>query len=292
MGRISPRPSNLMGSTDLGAPGVIGDIPHPQIHESESPHMGARVMPMKNPARALIFSLAGLAALVGDREAKASPTYTVTDLGSSYSFTKDAQGDTISVTGSDGSTYAFNKYPVDYTVKLDQAQDSTGPEPDRWYTVASNKFGSIGYYTHWSIQSGPSSSSADWFTDQYGLSPVHDFNTSGEVVGTHLGNAVLSGKDFDIANANAPGGNVLGLLDEMIPATSNLHLTSSLFIDDFGRIIAEGVASGGTKLEDYLLTPTNLPSATPEPSALTVLWLSLGALAARSSLRRQVRPVA
>ena len=104
---------------------------------------------------------------------------------------------------------------------------------------------------------------------------VQDFNTSGQVVGSNESQAVERGLNPLGLGKMAPDN-----LNEDIAAelASRIHLTGALYIDDLGRIIAEDASTG----EDYLLTPTYLPSPAPEPSTLSVLGMAFAGLGVRA----------
>lgn len=223
-----------------------------------------------------------------------SPAYTVTDLGGGFSFTKDASGNSTAVTNGDRTqTYAFTKYPVNYQVSPVPGQvvlpPVAGPEPDLDYTAASNQFGSIGFTHHVGPDFVIAASNSSYFagSDTWVIggitldSPEKDFNTSGQVVGAHIDYAVVSGPGFRSLPLNplSPSG-FPGILDEMIPSTSNLHLAAGLYIDDTGRIIAQGSARGSNTLQDFLLTPT------PEPSTFAILSVALGGFGFRTAFHR------
>ncbi len=232
----------------------------------------------------LVLALAAMAGVAPG--ASLSPAYDVTDLGTSFRFAKDASGDTKSVTSGDGTaTYPFDKFPVTYGVSPvpGQVVPDGWYQTDRSYAAASNRYGSIGFTHHVSVQFGGWNysnipGSMPWENgDIAPVSPEQDFNTSGQVVGSHDGYAMVSGKDFGLQPLpNIPDldRGLPGILDHLIPSTANLHLAAGLFIDDSGRIIAQTAAG-----EDFLLTPT------PEPPTLALAGLVAAGLACRSWTR-------
>ncbi len=239
-----------------------------------------------------------------------TPRYTVVDLGDDFNFVKDATGDTISVTGSNGFSSAFTKYPVMYdgngypnshdaTSSGDSAYwlDASGRRQTE-FVLAADKYGSLTYRSDYSpdLYGGYSTQAffdgkqtnahgpLDWFTlGSSGTDIAKDFNTSGQVVGSYGREAVISGSN------GLTGGPILDeYLNSDIAAEllSRIHLTAGLFIDDLGRVVASGTLDGVA--HDFLLTPSDLPAPAPEPSTLAILGMALAGWAVRTRRRTRI----
>jgi hypothetical protein len=222
-----------------------------------------------------------------------------------FSFVKDATGYTTGVTGSNGQTYAFDKYPVTYSTPPALYPSYQDPGGDVvTYQAAINKYALLTYevYHHNGYDgdqlsgglSNPGSSlkpilSNYWIPYSWQLptislfKPVNDFNIQGQVVGAGFPiptwySGPLSDSLFFAMSSE------YGKLDDHIAAGLGLHLFNALYVDDFGRIIAEGSRDGS--IGDYLLTPSNLPAATPTPEPSTLVLLGLGLVAVGIHQRR------
>ncbi|WP_435015868.1 PEP-CTERM sorting domain-containing protein [Tundrisphaera sp. TA3] len=184
--------------------------------------------------------------------------------------------------------YDWDKFPVNYpdhpVVVQNYQQVNIGgqifnmPYADRrpaYIQVASNAYGSI-RYEHYG-QSGrdvynvysPGGGGFSWHSDDV---PVKDFNIHGQAVGTSFGFAMSSSM-------------VDPYLDDNIAADLGIHLTEAYAIDDLGRILAKGTIHGET--HDFLLTPSGLPTPTPEPSTIAFFAVGMAAIGIRAAARRR-----
>jgi hypothetical protein len=254
---------------------------------------------MNNSTIRLVYSFivfSSIAMFVGKTDAatiSSSPTFSVIDLGDNFTFTKDSDGYTTSVTNAAGNqTYAFAKYPVNYTnIQIspgDGDEGDNGPSIE----VASNKYGNL-FYTNVTIPGFHISQynliHEQWTTISPGDSPAKDFNISGQVVGSSYNLAVFSLPNFtghgtDFGGVALPGGDVL---NNYISSQLGINLTSGLYIDDLGDIIAQGTLNGQT--QDFLLTLNGSPTPAPEPSTLVLMAVVISALGIRSIRRNKLR---
>jgi hypothetical protein len=238
-----------------------------------------------------IASLCALTVALGvSATANADAIFNVTSLGDNFSLTKDDTGYTTAVTSGDGkSTYSFDKYPVNNTITLVPNQipawEDINYANEINFTALSNKFGSIPimFFQHGSYSQPASEylppNDYPWAVDSSlsnMKSPALDFNIHGQVVGTFY--------DVDAKSS------IYGSLNNAIAANLGIYLTSALYIDDMGDIIAAGIHGDSTTLasfdgkrEYFLLTPA------PEPSTLAFLMVGITALGIRSAHRRYRR---
>ena len=258
-------------------------------------------MSVKNLSRLLLVSLACVAASRGDREAGASPIYTVTNLGDSYQLLTDAGGHARGVAGAGGEAYAFDKSPVtpiserhngqnhaysftEYT--LQNGSHQVGYAFDYGGGLAGTPLGAgINYPTFETWSNG-------WFVQ--GGSPVSDLNARGQAVGvSELYSSLLrpSPGVQTYAAFSDPNGASHGFgaatvdnLNNYIAGKPGVDLTSAVQIDDLGQIIAKGTLDG--KPQDFLLTPDGPPIPAPEPSTLAILGCAASLLGIRRAFRR------
>ena len=113
-----------------------------------------------------------------------------------------------------------------------------------------------------------------------GAGIAYDINNRGQVVGAQNGHAFIWEKGLGIIDLNT-----------LLPADSGWTLTQALAINDVGQIVGEGIfndaQNAGISLSAvfpraaFLLTPSVLPSAVPEPGTLALFcagFVGLGAM--------------
>jgi hypothetical protein len=195
--------------------------------------------------------------------AGASPVYYgLTDLGTSDTLLKDANGTIYGVTNAVGTkTYTFQKTPVEVSIGP-QVETWTDRERFTWVTTFVTQGGTYTTTTVHDI-------GGDYRTVTngilYGL--VNDVNIHGQMVGS----AALGLGVIGVPGASNPE----GVPSYAIPLpynNSNFLLESGATIDDLGRILAKG--NNG---DIYLLTPNQLgsPQTVPEPSAFAMMIVAI-----------------
>jgi hypothetical protein len=210
----------------------------------------------------------------------ASPTYTVTDLGSNYTLQQGSSGTVQSVTSDDGSqTYDFEKSPVSKTFTLLGGSTVANDQFNEIQTISSGNI----KFTSWIMdQDGPAMYTVlgpnGW---GQGENDIIDINRSGYTVGGDV-------RDYGAAYVTYPGNlHVVYDLNVMISNAPGVLLASATKIDDLGDIIAYGTLNGADQY--FLLTPNGPPTPTPapEPSTLAILAVGITVFGVRSVRRRK-----
>lgn len=207
-----------------------------------------------------------------------NPQFTVTDLGTSFSYQYGPDAKSIlSVTnGAGNETYAFDKSPVEFS--------SSSPGQYGLSTVYSYKIGSYQVTNSTYTNNAVVFSSVGWTNNNHQF-PINDINVNGQVVGSIAGSARLTLPDLQHhvipSLPDNSGMYFADMLDIYIPPVSGLSwLTSAFQIDDTGRILARG-----NNEHVYLLSPTPVPEPTPL-MMFTTLAAAYGTFSIRRSFRR------
>lgn len=206
------------------------------------------------------------------------PQFSVTDLGTSYSFQYGPDGTTMQgvINGAGDETYAYNKTPV---VMSTHAGPSGSRSTIYSYTAGPYTASNQKYSNNTVVNS-----SVGW-TNTNGQFPINDINIKGQVVGSLAGSARITLPDLQHhVIPSLPNDGMYGadMLDIYIHPVSGLSwLTSAIGIDDTGRILARGDNN-----HFYLLSPTPVP----EPSSLmmfAIVGAGYGVLSVRRTSQRQ-----
>ncbi|AGA28255.1 hypothetical protein [Singulisphaera acidiphila] len=234
--------------------------------------------PLSGISIAILVIFAGTSANA-DSLFNSNPQFTVTDLGTSFSYQYGPDSKSIlSVTnGAGNETYAFDKSPVEYSLWT-----SSGYGLSAVHTYKAGSYqASNSTYTNNAVVT----SSVGWTNDKHQF-PINDINVNGQVVGSIAGSARFTLPDLQHhvipSLSDSSGMYAADMLDIYIPPVSGLSwLTSAFQIDDVGRILARG-----NNEHVYLLSPNPVPEPTPL-MMFTTLAAAYGTLSIRRSFRRQ-----
>lgn len=234
----------------------------------------------------LSLALALLTLLCGFR-AQAGVIYSTTDLGTGYQLQSDGNRYVSVANGANNVQYLFDKSPNQL---LQEYIPGGSHEGDFTMYTISNDSGEVGYkqWSHGSIEGTilfPTFSPwyGAWFTKS--SYPVADMNIHGQVVGR----SDVFGAAFSDINHTLHGDPLDREADDLnhyINPIPDATLTSALWIDDLGQIVAQSSDD-----HYYLLRPLELgpPQTVPEPTTLTIL-ACVGAMLGIRSLRRKADP--
>ncbi len=255
----------------------------------------------------------------------ATPGYNVTDLGNYVTFTNAADGSTTAVTGANGQTFAFDKYPV-MSVDSSRLYNGGGSNGNYWwdpvamtstdmFVIASNRFGSIGYgsvyqpypnYDYWAraVFRYPSGAERDlgWATVDHSIQPPPSvINYTRPIPAVPPPDPSTLTRDFNTSGEVVGSNQYQAILSKPTSPDGiafNRNLGDEIAAELASRInltsglhvddLGRIIAEGQTTngdIHDYLLTPTDLPSPAPEPSTLAILGFALAGWAVRTQMR-------
>lgn len=224
--------------------------------------------------------------------AQAEPVFSVTDLGTDFTYVTDQDRTAHFVTDATGTrSYAFERTPPEISYV-----DHPYPDTDlgrrgieQILTIKNGPFTATGERWH----NGIWTSSIGWSNFRFGDPNynIRDMNTSGQIVGAVGSSARFSLPRMKTHPPNGPSSGTSQAFQDMltsyIPPTPGLGwLTTAFSIDERGRILAQG-----DNQHYYLLSPLALgpPLPVPEPTPLVTLAVGGICLGLRSIRRSRGR---